>query len=42
MRTAWEPLMPDWFGVVIPFAIYFALFPAEFRPTGKWLAGLFG
>lgn len=34
--------MPDWFGVVVPLALYFAIFPGEFRSTGKWLAGLFG
>jgi hypothetical protein len=42
IRTAWEPVIPDWFGVVVPLAIYFAIFPGEFRSTGKWHTGLFG
>jgi hypothetical protein len=34
--------MPDWFVIVVPLAIYFVLYPREFRATGKWLTGLFG
>jgi hypothetical protein len=30
--------MPDWLSVIVPLAIYFAIFPGEFRSTGKWLA----